>query len=157
MGASHFEFPEPLDPTARSVFWDASPKVLREALIESAHKGHVSEAKWWVNALNANAEGITPDALTKRQSAYDQSLEDAAAAGHVDMVQFLLPLSDPNANDGNALKRALFKGHGKVIELLAPVTDVVAVRRKLIHHRPYRWDLADILAQWAPLTSNKPG
>ena len=55
------------------------------------------------------------------------ALEWAAKNGHKEIVELLIPVSDPKAYDSCALRWAAEKGHKEIVELLIPVSDPAVV------------------------------
>ena len=62
-------------------------------------------------------EGAYPKADDSR------ALREAARNGHLELVKFLLPLSDPKAFNSSALRWAARNGHLEIVKLLLPVSD----------------------------------
>ena len=53
----------------------------------------------------------------------NEALRWAARKGHKEIVELLLPLSDPKAKNSEALREAAMNGHKEIVELLIPVAD----------------------------------
>lgn len=58
-------------------------------------------------------------------------LHIAAGKGHKEIVELLIPFSDPMAEHSRALRHAAFNGHKEIVELLIPVSDVEAACEQL--------------------------
>ena len=56
----------------------------------------------------------------------DQALSDAAYAGHLDIVELLIPLSNPDYERSQALYEAFNEGYTDIIKRLIPVSDCAA-------------------------------
>ena len=52
-----------------------------------------------------------------------EALRNAANYGFKDCVKALIPVSDPKANDSEALRNAAFKGHVEIVNTLIPISD----------------------------------
>lgn len=57
---------------------------------------------------------------------YSYTLRRAATLGYIDIVEFLIPFSDPKAQHSEALSRAAMYGHTDIVRLLLPVSDPTA-------------------------------
>jgi ankyrin repeat protein len=83
-------------------------------LRQAAERGDLSAL---VQALDGGADALKGDSLALRW---------AAAAGHVDCVRLLIPVSDPLAWDSYALRAAAGNGYARCVELLIPASDAKA-------------------------------
>lgn len=57
---------------------------------------------------------------------HSEALRRAAMEGHTDIVAFLIPLSDPNAERGFSLKTTSVRGYTQCVRLLLECTDLNA-------------------------------
>jgi hypothetical protein len=128
----------------------SQPDAAVSALRHMAELGNAGAVSWLIPCVEdalKHLEGYG------RQAPYDVALIAAAGKGHERLVHQLLHRADPNAQKGNALVQALRGGHMTVAEVLAPITDLAAVRNTLIalgHRNSRRWDLVNQLAVLAP-------
>jgi hypothetical protein len=97
--------------------------------------------------LDALRATYTPDAA---QEAMDQALIHAAACNQMAIASRLLPMANPNFENGKALRLAMESGHTAMAELLAPLTDVEKVRKTWSSVKIKRWDLINELVLLAP-------
>ena len=97
-----------------------------------APKCDASQALAEIVSVNATKE-IVELLLPHSNPFYQESaaLRWAAQAGNVDVVAMLLPKSDPKACSSVALQEAAERGHEATIALLAPVSDVEAAWKGL--------------------------
>ena len=56
------------------------------------------------------------------------ALRTAAANGYKDIVELLIPVSDPKANKSEALYWAAYSGYREIVELIIPVSDPAVVK-----------------------------
>lgn len=81
--------------------------------------------------VQASAKGAIEDVRlllpvvsdTKKGNSYAYALRQAAYNGHADILELLIPLSDPKANNSEALRWAAQWGHTDCVILLLPVSD----------------------------------
>ena len=58
-----------------------------------------------------------------------EALQLAALHGYAKIVMLLIPVSDPKASNSRALELAISKGYTNIAELLAPVCDPKIVKK----------------------------
>lgn len=78
-----------------------------------------------IEAINEkNIDGVKQVLIALHQTCFDKkALTLAAMLGYFDIVQLLIPVSDPKANNSEALRFAAEFGHAAVVEVLIPVSD----------------------------------
>jgi len=119
----------------RAEFWDAvesgdldTVKRLVETCLVNP-QGSDSEAFCFA-ALNGHLEMVKFLLPHSDPTALDsQALRWAAANGHLEIVKLLLPHSNPKAKNSEAFRWAAKHGHLEVVKLLLPHTDPEVVRR----------------------------
>ena len=78
-----------------------------------------------IEAINEkNIDGVKQALIALSQTRLDKkALTLAATLGYLDIVQLLIPVSDLMANNSEALRFAAEFGHAAVVEVLIPVSD----------------------------------
>ena len=66
---------------------------------------------------------LTPQEIAEVLTDKNNVLRLAAANGHKEIVELLIPLSDPKAWESQALRWAALNGHKEIVELLIPISD----------------------------------
>lgn len=92
-------------------------------LIKSAEKGHIKQLKKLVPP-----EAFEPEnALSLRvKNTFGTALCKAAYEGHLQIVQFLLPISNPKSNNSEALRLAAHQNNKDIIRELIPFSNTEA-------------------------------
>lgn len=114
-------------------------KTINGALVAAAINGHCKCAE----ELVAKAS----------RSAKSEALGRAAFEGHLQLVELLIPVSDPQSNDSKALKHAVMGKHPQCIEALLDVSNtqkVLAYFKQVFHHNPDNWMFfAEMVESWS--------
>lgn len=89
-----------------------------------------------VAARTGDSDALSQLLDTEKFALSTYALEVAAANGHANCVDILIPFSEPDQNDSRALERAAEKGHAQCVERLIPVSDMThckALERAAMH------------------------
>lgn len=84
----------------------------REQFLKASQNGDIDQVKCFISNLDQTTVDTRNFALQK-----------AAQNGHTEIVELLIPVSDPKADESRALWAASRFGHKDVIQLLIPVSD----------------------------------
>ena len=83
-------------------------------------------------SANAGLLSVVRECIKKGAKPLQKSslaLRWASTYGHLDVVEFLLPQSNPNVFNGNPLLVSLSHGHPDVFDILYPQTDVEEMKK----------------------------
>lgn len=112
---------------------------INDALIAAAIGGHYECAEELVAKASCSAKS--------------EALGRAALEGHLQLVELLIPVSDPKSNDSKALKHAVMGKHHQCIEALLDVSNtqkVLAYFKQVFHHNPDNWMFfAEMVESWS--------
>ena len=75
---------------------------------------------------------LSPFEIVKTMEDKNKALCWAAENGHKEMVELLLPLSDPKASDSETLRHAVYNGYKEIVELLLPLSDSKAEKSRAL-------------------------
>lgn len=114
-----------------------SSDVVNQALEIAAQYGHFDVLEFFIPLhsvssgalINAASRGYLRivERLVFLPGVHDETKNNAlmwaAVFGHLDIVQFLLPLSDPKFNNSAALQSAVAQGQIECVDVLYPVSD----------------------------------
>ena len=91
-------------------------------LVKSAKAGSTDGVRL---ALASGANPLSKNSL---------ALREASAMGHLEIVELLLPMSDPKADESSPLFWAVLNGQVEIVKMLIPVSDIGVVRAELIYN-----------------------
>ncbi len=107
------------------------------ALLEATTAGHATAVERLVSTCSRRHQNLALCEASTRglvdvvqvlipasqpRANHSEALWCAAEAGHIDVVRLLLPVSDPKAGGSQALSAAAFEGHAEVVDELLPVS-----------------------------------
>ena len=80
---------------------------------------------------------LTPQEIAEVLTNKNKALCWAAENGHKEMVELLIPVSDPKAMESEALRWAAYYGHKDIVELLIPVSNPKAYNSSALRLAAY--------------------